>query len=116
MHPSTVNRVLRREGEPLLHEVDLATRRQLRGQIMRYERDRPGELVHVDIKKLGRIPDGGGHRAHGRAIGKRNATLNAAAAMTATRLAASTDRSARWVGKHALREITSAAVKRRVAR
>ena len=51
-----------------------------------------------------------------RAIGKRNATLNAAAAMTATRLAASTDRSARWVGKHALREITSAAVKRRVAR
>jgi 3-methyladenine DNA glycosylase AlkD len=51
-----------------------------------------------------------------RAIGKRNATLNAAAAGTATRLAASTDPSARWVGKHALREITSAAVKRRVAR
>ena len=51
-----------------------------------------------------------------RAIGKRNATLNAAAAATATRLAASTDPSARWVGKHALREITSAAVKRRVAR
>ena len=51
-----------------------------------------------------------------RAIGKRNATLNAAAATTATRLAASTDPSARWVGKHALREITSAAVKRRVAR
>jgi 3-methyladenine DNA glycosylase AlkD len=51
-----------------------------------------------------------------RAIGKRNAALNAAAAATATRLAASTDASARWVGKHALREITSAAVQRRVAR
>ena len=33
---------------------------------MRYERDRPGELVHMDVKKLGRIPDGGGWRAHGR--------------------------------------------------
>lgn len=32
----------------------------------RYERDRPGELVHVDVKKLSRIPDGGGWRAHGR--------------------------------------------------
>src|SRR5699024_4268815 len=31
----------------------------------------PGDLVHVDVKKLGRIPDGGGHRAHGRAQGNR---------------------------------------------
>jgi len=51
-----------------------------------------------------------------RAIGKRNAALNAAAAKTATRLAVSSDASAKWVEKHALREITSAAVKRRVAR
>ena len=51
-----------------------------------------------------------------RAIGKRNAALNIAAAKTATRLAASSDPSAKWVGKHALRELTSAAVKRRVAR
>jgi 3-methyladenine DNA glycosylase AlkD len=51
-----------------------------------------------------------------RAIGKRNPALNAAAAKTATRLAASSDASARWVGRHALRELTSAAVKRRVAR
>jgi transposase InsO family protein len=35
--------------------------------IRRYERARPGELVHLDVKKLGRIPDGGGHRVHGRA-------------------------------------------------
>jgi hypothetical protein len=34
--------------------------------IRRYERARPGELVHLDVKKLGRLPDGGGHRAHGR--------------------------------------------------
>lgn len=36
---------------------------------VRYERSRPGELVHIDVKKLGRIPDGGGWRAHGRAAG-----------------------------------------------
>ena len=36
---------------------------------VRYERDRPGELVHMDVKKIGRIPDGGGWRAHGRADG-----------------------------------------------
>jgi len=35
----------------------------------RYERPRPGELVHLDVKKIGRIPDGGGWRAHGRASG-----------------------------------------------
>ena len=33
---------------------------------IRYERGRPGELVHMDVKKLGRIPDSGGWRAHGR--------------------------------------------------
>ncbi len=42
--------------------------------IRRYERDRPGELVHVDIKKLGNIPDGGGHRVLGRAAGRKNRT------------------------------------------
>jgi transposase InsO family protein len=36
---------------------------------VRYERDRPGELVHVDVKKIGKIPDGGGWRAHGRQMG-----------------------------------------------
>jgi hypothetical protein len=34
---------------------------------VRYERERPGELVHVDIKKQGKIPAGGGWRVHGRA-------------------------------------------------
>jgi len=37
---------------------------------IRYECDRPGELVHVDVKKIGRIRDGGGWKAHGRQTGK----------------------------------------------
>jgi hypothetical protein len=37
-----------------------------RAPIRRMEMSRPGELVHVDIKKLGRIPKGGGWRVHGR--------------------------------------------------
>jgi transposase InsO family protein len=61
MHASTVHRVLRREGLPRLADTDRATREPIR----RYERSRPGELVHVDIKKLGNIPDGGGARVVG---------------------------------------------------
>jgi transposase InsO family protein len=75
LHPSTVGRVLRREGMPRLADVDLATRRAVRRGVVRYERARPGELVHVDVKKLGRIPDGGGHWAHGRFLGVRNSRL-----------------------------------------
>jgi transposase InsO family protein len=75
LRSSTVNRVLRREGEPRLHELDLATRRELRRQVQRYERQRPGELVHVDVKKLGKVPPGGGHRIHGRSIGKQHSSL-----------------------------------------
>ncbi len=69
---STVHKVLVRAGMPRLNEVDLATRQSLRKAIRRYEHDYPGDLVHVDIKKLGKIPTGGGWRAHGRAQGKRN--------------------------------------------
>jgi len=46
--PSTVWKVLRRYGVSRL-------RRPARGPVVRYERERPGELVHVDIKKLGRF-------------------------------------------------------------
>jgi transposase InsO family protein len=60
--PATVHRVLRRRGAPRLRDLDRPTR-----QIVRYERERPGELIHVDIKKQGRIPTGGGWRVHGRA-------------------------------------------------
>jgi transposase InsO family protein len=66
----TVSRILRRHGVPYLHECDPMTGEVIRSSkqtAQRYERERPGELVHMDVKKLGRIPDGGGWRAHGRA-------------------------------------------------
>ena len=66
--PSTVHRVLTRLGINRLKWMDRPTGRVIR----RYERDSPGDLVHVDVKKLGRIPDGGGWRTVGRAEGKRN--------------------------------------------
>ena len=65
---STVGRVLRRHHVPALAATDPITgapvRRRHSG--VRYERSRPGELVHVDVKKLGRIPEGGGWRLLGR--------------------------------------------------
>ena len=70
---STVGRVLARYRMPLLAHLDQATGLPVRkSRPNRYERAAPGELVHVDIKKLGRIPDGGGHRKFGRTIGNRN--------------------------------------------
>src|SRR5439155_18319541 len=60
---STVHRILVRHGLNRLAWLDRPTGEPIR----RYERERPGELVHVDVKKLGRIPDGGGWRLHGRA-------------------------------------------------
>jgi hypothetical protein len=70
--PSTVHRVLIRYRLPRLRDLDRATGQAVRHPIRRYERARPGELVHVDIKKLGNIPDGGGWRVHGRQIGRRH--------------------------------------------
>jgi transposase len=58
---ATVHAVLVRHQVPRLWELDRPT-----GQVVRYQRQRPGELVHLDIKKQGRIPDSGGHRIHGR--------------------------------------------------
>ena len=66
---STIGAVLRRAGMPHLVDVDRVTGELLRGRRHsenRYEHDRPGSLLHVDVKKLGKIPPGGGHRAHGR--------------------------------------------------
>ncbi|MEZ5209653.1 IS481 family transposase [Gordonia sp. PP30] len=64
---STVGRVLTRYRMPPLAHLDQATGLPVRRPApKRYEVDRPGRLVHVDIKKLGRIPDGGGWRVHGR--------------------------------------------------
>lgn len=58
---STAYKVLVRHGVNRLSAFDRPT-----GKPIRYVRDRPGELLHVDVKKLGRIPDGGGWRVHGR--------------------------------------------------
>ena len=70
---STVGRTLARYRMPLLVHLDQATGLPVRRpKPIRYEMARPGELVHVDIKKLGRIPDGGGHRMLGRTAGTRN--------------------------------------------
>lgn len=59
---STVHKVLVREELNLLSFLDRPTGEVIR----RYERKKPGDLIHIDVKKLGRIPKGGGHRIHGR--------------------------------------------------
>jgi len=66
MPRSTIYGVLRRHGMSRLAHLDRAS-----GVVVRYQREHPGELVHIDVKKLGRIPDGGGHRIHGRVKGTR---------------------------------------------
>jgi transposase InsO family protein len=68
LHPSTVHKVLSRFGMARLAWLDRATGRVIR----RYEHPTPGALIHVDVKKVGRIPDGGGHRVVGRQAGGRN--------------------------------------------
>jgi transposase InsO family protein len=64
--PSTVHRVLVRHGVNRLRWMDRPTGRVIR----RIETDRCGELVHIDVKKLARVPDGGGHRKLGRTVTK----------------------------------------------
>lgn len=66
---STVYAVLARAG---LGRLDRLEPRQ---PAVRYERGRPGELVHLDTKMLGRIRPGGGHRIHGRRVGDRHRGL-----------------------------------------
>jgi transposase len=68
MPASTVYAVLRRCRIHRLSHVDRRTGERIR----RYEHDRPGSLLHVDVKKLGNIPDGGGWRYVGRRQGDRN--------------------------------------------
>jgi transposase InsO family protein len=72
----TISRILRRHDVPRLCECDPLTGEVIRASkttAIRYERDQPGELVHMDVKKIGRIPDGGGWRAHGREMGSTSA-------------------------------------------
>ena len=71
---STIGQVLRRWSVPHLADLDRITGELLRSRVTdeRYEHARPGDLLHVDVKKLGRIPPGGGWRLDGeRAIDHR---------------------------------------------
>jgi transposase InsO family protein len=65
---STVHAVLVRCRLNRLHHVDVRTGEPIR----RYEHNKPGAMIHVDVKKLGKIPDGGGWRFVGRQQGDRN--------------------------------------------
>ncbi len=69
LNPSTVGRILARHQVPPLAAIDPITGERIRSSRRsenRYEHTQPGALVHVDVKKLGRIPAGGGWRLHGR--------------------------------------------------
>jgi transposase InsO family protein len=68
MPSSTVHAVLVRCGINRLTHLDRATGEPIR----RYEHAMPGDLIHVDVKKLGKVPDGGGWRYVGREQGYRN--------------------------------------------
>ncbi len=74
MPSSTVHAVLVRCRLNRLSHIDRATGEQIR----RYEHERPGDLIHVDVKKLGKIPDGGGWRYLGRQQGDRNRSATVA--------------------------------------
>lgn len=66
---STIGEVLQREQMPLLRHLDRVTGEVIKGRRhsdIRYEHRDPGSLLHVDVKKLGKIPAGGGWRQHGR--------------------------------------------------
>ena len=73
MATSTVSAVLKRIG------LGKLSRLEPEEPVRRYERSRPGELIHIDVKKLGRIVGGAGHRVLGRQGQRRNpARLDAA--------------------------------------
>ena len=65
MPASTVHAVLVRCRLNRLAHIDRATGEPIR----RYEHQQPGDLIHVDVKKLGNVPDGGGWRYVGRQQG-----------------------------------------------
>ena len=75
LNPSTVHKVLQRYGCPRLKWTDPATGVRIKtskADRNSYEHAAPGDLVHVDVKKLGRIPDGGGWKFRGMVAGRRN--------------------------------------------
>ena len=78
--PRTVSAILRRHQVPLLRECDPLTGEVIRASkstAVRYEHPYPGSLAHMDVKKIGKIPDGGGWKAHGRQMGRTGAQKRA---------------------------------------
>ena len=75
MPASTVHAVLVRCRLNRLSHIDRVTGEPVR----RYEHQRPGALLHVDVKKLGNIPDGGGWRYVGKQQGDRHRSATMAA-------------------------------------
>ena len=76
----TVSAILRRHRVPYLRECDPLTGEVIRSSkttAVRYEHDHPGSLVHMDVKKVGKIHDGGGWKAHGRSMGSTGAKKRA---------------------------------------
>ncbi len=73
MQASTVHAVLVRCRLNRLTHADRATGEPIR----RYEHEKPGDLIHVDVKKLGKVPDGGGWRYVGRQQGDKNRSATA---------------------------------------
>jgi hypothetical protein len=78
LHPSTVHQVLTRYGLAKLRWLDRPTGRVIR----RMEPARCGDLVHIDVKKLGKIPAGGGWRMLGRTRGNRNSWADKSSGQT----------------------------------
>lgn len=73
-------RFWRRRQMPYLRDCDPLTGTVIRASkttAVRYERDRPGELIHMDVKKIGRIPEGGGWKAHGPQMSRTSAAKKA---------------------------------------
>lgn len=69
---SVPSRVLRRHQVPHLRECDPLTGALIRSSkatSLRYEKDHQGEVIHMDVKKIGKIPDGGGWKPRGDNLG-----------------------------------------------
>jgi Homeodomain-like domain len=75
--PATVHRILMRHGISRLRDLDMPTGESKR-EPRRYEHPAPGEMLHVDVKKVGRIPDGGGWAIHGRGTDEARASRRVA--------------------------------------
>lgn len=69
--PRTISAILRRHHAPYLRECDPLTGKVIRASkttTVRYERPAPRDLIHIDVMKIGKIPDGGGWKANGRGV------------------------------------------------